>query len=121
MTDQNTQRTEKNGRTISAQPSLIRRAIQYIQRKDKEKSHFRIEAESLADLYDRKNHDYGNSFSDMFSEYGICYPVMHLQEKLARIKVLSKDKNKVEGEGMQDSLRDLAAYALMTIVELNKK
>lgn len=42
-------------------------------------------------------------------------------EKLERVKSLMKDEAKVKGEGMKDSLKDLANYAILTIMELERK
>ena len=43
-----------------------------------------------------------------------------LAEKLERVKSLMKDDAKVKGESMKDSLYDLANYAILTIMELEK-
>lgn len=72
----------------------------------------------MLSIYKAKNADYGDSFSCMFMEYGMVYPIMHLQEKLERIKSLQKKSNEVEGETLADSLYDLANYAIMTLIEL---
>lgn len=69
--------------------------------------------------YSCKNRDYGNSFSRMCEEYGNTYPIIHLDEKLARIKsILLTGDNAVKGETAVDSLLDLACYSLMTVMEL---
>ena len=41
-------------------------------------------------------------------------------EKLERINSLRKNEAKVKGESMKDSLYDLANYAILTIMELEK-
>ena len=41
-------------------------------------------------------------------------------EKLERINSLRKNGSKVKGESMKDSLYDLANYAILTIMELEK-
>lgn len=41
-------------------------------------------------------------------------------EKLERINSLRKNEVKVKGESMKDSLYDLANYAILTIMELEK-
>jgi hypothetical protein len=66
-----------------------------------------------------KNHDYGNSFSKTFKEFGIIAPVVRMNDKMERIKTLIKSKAKVD-ESIRDTLLDLANYAVMTIVELGK-
>lgn len=67
-----------------------------------------------------KNHDYGNSFSELFAECGMTYAYGHLSEKLKRVKSLMSDEAKVKGESIRDSLLDLANYAILTIMELDK-
>lgn len=75
----------------------------------------------MSDTHVAKNHDYGNSFSDLFKELGMTYAYGHLKEKLERIRTLMKSRQQVKQESMLDSLYDLASYAVMTIVELKKK
>lgn len=65
-----------------------------------------------------KNHDYGDSFHNLFKELGMNYAYGHLREKLERVKTLKDNETKVKGESMIDSLKDLANYAIMTIIEL---
>lgn len=71
----------------------------------------------MANLYQKKNQDYGNAFGQLFSEYGMNYSIMHLHEKLNRIKSVHKNNN-TNNESIKDSLIDLANYAVMTLVEL---
>lgn len=75
---------------------------------------------NMYNTFQTKNHDYGNSFSELFTECGMIYAYGHLSEKLKRIKSLMSDKAKVKGESMRDSLLDLANYAVLTIMELDK-
>lgn len=75
----------------------------------------------MADTHIAKNHDYSNSFSDLFKEFGMTYAYMHLKEKLNRIHALMKSRQRVKQESMLDSLMDLANYAVMTIAELKKE
>lgn len=76
---------------------------------------------NMYNTFQTKNHDYGNSFSELFTECGMIYAYGHLSEKLKRIKSLMSDKAKVKGESMKDSLLDLANYAVLTIIELEKR
>ena len=48
--------------------------------------------ESLNALYNRKNTDYGDSFSKSFKEYGLATVCMRLDDKLNRLKSLRKKK-----------------------------
>lgn len=68
-------------------------------------------------LYERKNHDYGDSFGKSFVEYGMAMPCIRLEDKLNRLKALTKADAEVMDETIDDTLMDLANYAIMTLVE----
>lgn len=72
----------------------------------------------LSELHRAKNADYGDSFHELFKEHGVIVGYIHLREKLQRIKSLMSNDAKVKGERMEDSLMDLASYAIMTLAEL---
>ena len=82
---------------------------------------FKKITDKLLDTYKAKNHDYDSSFSNLFKECGMTYAYGHMKEKLERVKSLMKDEAKVKGEGMKDSLLDLANYAILTVMELERK
>lgn len=72
----------------------------------------------LTALYERKNHDYGDSFGKSFKEYGMAMPCIRLEDKLNRLKALTRNGNQqVSDESIDDTLMDLANYAIMTLVE----
>lgn len=74
----------------------------------------------LNDLYERKNKDYGNSFSKTFEEEGFAMPRIRLTDKLNRFKALSRSNEQlVNDESICDTLIDLANYAIMTIMEID--
>ena len=81
---------------------------------------FRDITNGMYDTFKAKNHDYGNSFAELFKECGMTYAYGHMAEKLKRVKSLMSDEAKVNGESMRDSLLDLANYAILTIMELDK-
>ena len=75
----------------------------------------------MAALYARKNKDYGDSFTEMFKEWGPMYPMSRMQEKLKRAtQILRSGEAQVTEEKVTDTLLDLANYALMTIMELKE-
>ena len=76
--------------------------------------------DKLFTTYKAKNADYGSAFSEMYDELGIDYAYGKLREKMNRIKVLRKQPNMVENEGLEDALLDTAGYAILTLVELKK-
>ena len=77
--------------------------------------------DKLFTTYKAKNADYGSAFAEMFDELGIDYAYGKLREKMNRIKVLRKQPNMVENEGLEDALLDTAGYAILTLVELKKR
>lgn len=83
---------------------------------DKAQKHMEI-CKELNNLYKIKNHDYGDSFGKGFKEYGIIMPIIRLEDKLSRLKTLIKAESKVD-ESIEDTLMDLANYAIMTLIEL---
>lgn len=77
--------------------------------------------EEIHDLYELKNHDYGDSFGKGFKEYGLIMPVIRLEDKLNRLKQLVNKEGLVKDESVEDTLMDLANYAIMTILERREK
>lgn len=75
----------------------------------------------LNGVYERKNHDYGDSFHDTFVEEGMAMARIRLSDKLNRFKKLSNagSEQKVNDESIRDTLLDLANYAIMTVMEMD--
>lgn len=87
---------------------------------DKKGSHETV-CKELTELYQRKNHDYGDSFHKGYQEYGMLMPIIRLEDKLDRLKSLTLGREaKVKDESVRDTLLDLANYAIMTIMELEE-
>lgn len=76
--------------------------------------------DEIHDTYKRKNADYGNSFEEQFKEYGLSSAIIRLDDKMRRLKQLLKNKAQVKDESIEDTLIDLAGYAILTLMELNK-
>ncbi|MBO7731590.1 MAG: DUF1599 domain-containing protein [Methanobrevibacter sp.] len=75
--------------------------------------------DKLNDLYNRKNTDYGNSFHKTYIEEGLAMCRIRLSDKLERFKQLSKGNTQlINDESIQDTLLDLANYAIMTYMEI---
>lgn len=74
--------------------------------------------DSLKELYRTKNQDYGDSFSKLRTKYGNVAILIRLNDKLSRAEQLMLNGNQqVKDESIDDTLRDLANYALMELVE----
>ena len=76
--------------------------------------------QELHDTYLCKNADYGDSFAALYADFGLTYAVAHIAEKTARIRALLKHTANVSGESMRDSLMDLANYAILTVMEIDR-
>ena len=73
----------------------------------------------LTDIYEKKNHDYGDSFHLSYIEEGMAMPRIRLGDKFNRFKNLTRTKEVlVSDESIKDTLLDLANYAIMTIIEM---
>lgn len=81
---------------------------------------FDVITEQMHDIYIKKNHDYGNSFDKSMDEFGMTSAVIRMNDKLERLKTLSKKESMVKDESVQDTLLDLANYAIMTVMYLKK-
>ena len=90
------------------------------QSKKTDADRFKEITDKMFETFKAKNHDYGSSFSNLFKECGMTYAYGHMAEKLERINSLRKNEAKVKRESMKDSLYDLANYAILTIMELEK-
>lgn len=86
---------------------------------NKVKRHAKI-CEELNALYEKKNHDYGDSFHLSYLEEGMAMPRIRLGDKFNRFKTLSKnlESREVKDESIRDTLLDLANYAIMTVLEM---
>lgn len=76
----------------------------------------------IHDLYERKNADYGDSFSVLRERYPnfIC---MRLFDKLNRLDTIIQPgyECKVTDEKIEDTLMDIANYAIMELTERRAK
>lgn len=74
-------------------------------------------------IFKKKNHDYGNSFEQSLNEEGLAASRIRMGDKWNRFKTLSKPKTeaKVNDESLRDTLIDLANYAIMTVIWLDKQ
>lgn len=80
--------------------------------------HYAI-CQKLNQIYKAKNHDYGDSFGDTYKKLGIISAVTRLSDKMNRLVSLAvKYDVQVKDEKIEDTLLDMANYAIMTLIEL---
>lgn len=90
---------------------------------------FAEEAKQCTELYSKKNHDYGNSFDKGMDNIGMTYGVGRIYDKTNRLVTITKDCNEhtiqINTETIDDTLRDLACYAIMMLTyrkrQINKE
>lgn len=77
----------------------------------------------MYDTYVKKNADYGSSFDELYDEYGMTSVLIRLKDKYNRVKSLSFKEAQVTDESIEDTLLDLANYAILTVIKRrqNKK
>lgn len=76
---------------------------------------------NMAKTYAAKNHDYGNSFEQSLNKFGLVASVVRLGDKMNRIESLTKKEAQVKDESIKDTLLDIANYAIMTVMWMDKK
>lgn len=76
---------------------------------------------NMAKTYAAKNHDYGNSFEQSLDKFGLVASVVRLGDKMNRIESLTNKEAKVNDESIKDTLLDMANYAIMTVMWMDKK
>ena len=81
---------------------------------------FRELTSHMADTYERKNADYGNSFTESVNEFGAVAGIVRIGDKFNRLKNLVKnpDSQRVDDESITDTLLDMANYCIMLKIEL---
>ena len=79
---------------------------------------FKAITTEMSELYSAKNHDYGDAFGQTFAELGIISAITRISDKTNRLKSLATKDQLVDDERIEDTLMDLANYAVMTLIEL---
>ena len=74
----------------------------------------------LHNLYITKNHDYGDSVHDTYEKYGLISFLVRIEDKLNRVRTLNNKNTEaqVPTEKIEDTLLDLANYAILAVLEL---
>ena len=72
----------------------------------------------LHNLYITKNADYGDSVHDTYEKYGLVSFLVRLEDKLNRARTLSTKDGFVADEKLEDTLLDMANYAILAVIEM---
>lgn len=87
---------------------------------------FRAIQDKLANIYAKKNHDYGDSFNEGCNELGVGYAFSRIFDKTKRFQTLAKgimNNNlsiEVQDETIEDTIMDLANYCMMYLAWRDK-
>lgn len=81
-------------------------------------------AKQITETYEKKDTDYKGSYHESVERFGYVAGIIRMTDKLNRAENLLLGDNEalVNDESAVDSLLDLAAYAIMTAMEvINRK
>ena len=86
------------------------------------KKRFKEITEEMNALYQKKNADYGDSFHQAWKKFGQTVGLVYMDAKMNRITQLlaHPEAQQVHSEKIEDTLIDLANYAVLTIMEEQK-
>lgn len=76
----------------------------------------------IAGTVQKKNRDYGNSYEEMINKYGQVALMIRFQDKFGRLEsiVLKGQEVEVSDEKVEDTLMDIAGYAILELARLKK-
>ena len=86
----------------------------------KDEEIFKEIVDNMYETYLIKNHDYGNSTHKTYEEFGLTSFLVRLSDKLNRLITLNKTEALVKDEKIEDTLKDLANYSVLAMIELKK-
>lgn len=72
----------------------------------------------LHELYITKNADYGDSVHETFEKYGLTSYLVRIEDKINRARTITTKEALVNDEKIEDTLLDLANYAILAAMEL---
>lgn len=83
---------------------------------------FKKIAEEITSLYEQKDKAYGDSFGSTYNKLGIISAVTRISDKTNRLCRLATNPDIDDlGESIEDTLKDLAAYCIMTLAARSSK
>ena len=77
---------------------------------------FKNITQEMLETYSRKNVDYDDAFTKSLKEDGLLVAKIRLGDKYKRFSALIKQENLVKDESIEDTLLDMASYAIMTVM-----
>ena len=77
--------------------------------------------EEIHSTYRKKNSDYGDSFNKSLEKYGLISASIRMNDKFERFDSLIVNEQRVADESIDDTLLDLANYAIMTAMWIRQR
>ena len=76
----------------------------------------------MVETFKKKRHDYGQTSTETVKKYGMVAMLIRMYDKLGRLDnlLVQKLQRKVADEKAEDTLLDLANYAIISLIELEK-
>lgn len=84
---------------------------------------FNTLTKQMSDTFAKKRKDYGQTTTETYDKFGPVSMLTRMHDKMGRLdNLLGKaQENNVLNESIEDTLLDLANYALITILEMHKR
>lgn len=84
---------------------------------------FNTLTKQMSDTFAKKRKDYGQTTTETYDKFGPVSMLIRMHDKMGRLDNLlgRAQENKVLNESIEDTLLDLANYALITILEMRKR
>ena len=84
---------------------------------------FKILTDKMYNTYKKKHKDYGQVNIDTWDKFGPVSMLTRMYDKLGRLDnlLVKQQKRLVLDESIDDTLLDLANYALMTLLEVQRR
>lgn len=76
--------------------------------------------DDMLQTFINKDSDYGDSFGKTFDKYGIVSALTRMSDKLNRLDNLAGTSEMKVDESIEDTLLDLANYAMLTYLKIHK-
>lgn len=83
---------------------------------------FGAKVEEITQMHAAKNRDYNGAFYKTMRKWGLVALCIRLSDKMDRLESIYKNgKIEVQDESLEDTLKDIAAYAVMGLVEIERQ
>ena len=81
---------------------------------------FKKVASEICELYEAKDRCYSNSFGATYEKLGIISAVTRISDKYNRLCNMATSPTPINdcGESIEDTLKDMAAYCIMTLIAM---